>query len=159
MFMAGVYYNMKNTDVFKSGGNADHLVKIDKVDEIVKSDRSQAGADQTKGAAVYNSVTMQLGETLQFFLTFDDVIKYIHFGKALGSVTVEGTIFSDCNSDLPRIDKLKEAFTALRGKQMKVNIGSIVLTCVMSTMQFTVLAEPDTMGDFTFNFAVIDHQL
>jgi hypothetical protein len=157
--MAGVYIKMQNDDMFKSGGNADHLVKIEKVDEIVKSNRSQANADATQGAAVYNSVTMQLGETLQFFLTFDDVIKYIHFGKALGSVTVEGTIFPNCQLDLPRIDKLKTAFTELRGKQMKVNIGSIVLTCVMTTMQFTVVPEPNTMGDFTFNFAVIDHQL
>lgn len=157
--MAGIYVKLDNTDLFKSGGNADHLVKIDKVDEIVKSNRQQADSDTTQGAAVYNSVTMQLGETLQFFLTFDDVIKYIHFGKALGSVTVEGTIFPNCSLDLPRIEKLSTAFTELRGKQMKVQVGNIVLTCVMTTMQFTVVPEPNTMGDFTFNFAVIDHQL
>lgn len=153
--MSGVYINLLDTDLFKTGGNADHLIKIEEVDNIVKEER----ADGVTAAAVYNAISTQLNETIQFFLTFDDVIKYIHFGKALGSLQVEGTIFCDCTSDLPRLDKLKKAFTELRGKQIEVNIKNIVLNCVMTSMQFIVVPDPNTMANFTFNFAIIDHQL
>lgn len=152
--MPGVFINLSDKDVFKNGGKAQHLVKIPEVDKIV-----EAGSG---GAALYNNVSMQLGETMQFFLTFDDVIKFIHFGKALGSVTVEGTIFCDCKNDLPRLKKLAKAITALRGKEKKILLGEggvITMTAVMTSVQLNIVGDPSTMANFVFNFAVVDHLL
>jgi hypothetical protein len=153
--MPGVYMKLSKTDVFKNGGNAQHLIKIPEVDKIVEGTSGL-------GAALYNNVSMQIGETLQYFLTFDDVIKFIHFGKALGSLTVEGTMFCDCDNDLPRVKKMSAAITELRGKEQTVHIGKggiITLTAIMSSVQLSIIGDPATMGNFVFNFAVIDHNL
>jgi hypothetical protein len=155
--MPGVFINLTDKDIFKSGGRAQHLVRIPKVDEIVSS---TSGGNQ--GAALYNNVSMQLGETMQFFLTFDDVIKFIHFGKALGSVTVEGTIFCDCQNNLPKLKQLAKAITALRGKEQTILLGEggiISMTAVMTSVQLSIVGDPSTMANFVFNFAVVDHLL
>lgn len=147
--MPAVFFTLSKQDIFKSGGSASSLVTIPSVDAIVEE----------SGLALYDSVSMQLGETIQYFLTFDDVIKFIHFGKALGSVQVEGTMFCDCEGDLPGIPKFAEAFRKLRGEKVKVVIGGIVLESVMTSASVTVIADSDTMAHFTFTFSVVSHQL
>jgi hypothetical protein len=154
--MPGVFIRLSDNDLFKSGGSAQHLVKIPEVDKIVS-----ATSGGNEGAAIYNSVSMQLNETMQFFLTFDDVIKFIHFGKALGSLTVEGTIFCDCKSDLPKLKKMADAITKLRGKEQRIVLGggAITMTAVMTSVGLSIVGDPDTIGNFVFNFAVVDHLL
>jgi len=147
--MAATFIALSKDDVFKSGGTADHLVKIPEVDNIVG----------TSGLALYTEVSMQISETIQYFLTFDDVIKFIHFGKGLGTIAVQGIMFSDCSGDLPGLPKFSAAISALRGKEQDITIGDIGLTAIMTSAQVNLTGEPDTMGQFVFNFSIVNHQL
>lgn len=147
--MAATFLTLGKKDLFKSGGSADAMISIPAVDEIVTK----------SGLAVYNTVSIQLGETIQYFLTFDDVIKYIHFGKGVGSVTAEGTLYSTCTGNLPGLNKVAQAISTLRGRTLIIKIGAIVAAAVMTSAQVTVMGDPDTMGQFVFNFAVVNHQL
>lgn len=148
--MSASMYSTTKDDLFKSGGGgAQGLVKIPKVDDIVGKG----------GLAVYDSVGLQLPETVQYFLTFDDVTKFIHFGKGVGSVQVEGTMYSDCNSSLPGSKKFAAAVTGLRGKPESMIVGGVTVTAILVNSQITVMAEPDTMAKFVFTFSVVNHSL
>lgn len=136
-------------DLFKSGGSADHLVRIPHVDEIIGSG----------GLAVYDTVSVQLGETIQYFLTFDDVIKFIHFGKGVGAVTAEGTMYSTCDGDLPGVSGFASAFSALRGKATCLLVGSVSVAAILTNAQLSITSQPDTMAHFVFSFAVVNHGL
>ena len=147
--MAASFVTLSQQDLFASGGNATSLIKIPKVDDVVGK----------KGLAIYNTVTVQLNETIQYFLTFDDVIKFIHFGKGLGSIAVEGVLYSDCDGNLPGMTKLKGAISALRGKEQEITVGPLTVTAVMTSVQLSITSEPDTMAPFVFNFSVVNHHL
>jgi hypothetical protein len=147
--MSAIYINLNKSDIFHSGGSADGLVKIPSVDSIVGE----------SVLAIYHQVSLSLGETIQYFLTFDDVIKFIHFGKALGTVGVEGTMYSTCDGDIPALSEYADAFTALRGEMIKVTIGGIVVDAVMTNSGVSLINETDTMANFTFSFSVVSHQL
>jgi len=147
--MAATFFNLNKNDVFKSGGSADHLIKVPKVDDLISQ----------SGLAIYTEVGVQIGETLQYFLTFDDVIKFIHFGKGLGTVTASGIMFSDCDGDIPGLRRFSSAISGLRGKEQKINIGNMTLTGILTGAQVSIVSEPDTMAQFSFNFAIVNHTL
>jgi phosphotransferase system IIA component len=147
--MPATFITLSKQDIFQSGGAADAFIDIPGVRNIISKD----------SLAVYNTISVQLGETIQYFLTFDDVIKYIHFGKGLGTLTVEGMLFSDCDANIPGLKKYKQAFSLLRGEQIDITILPMVLTCVMTGSQFTILSEPDTMAQFAFSFSIVNHTL
>jgi hypothetical protein len=147
--MSATFVTLTQEDLFKSGGSATSLISIPQVDSIVGK----------SGLAIYNTVTMQLNETIQYFLTFDDVIKFIHFGKGLGSIAAEGILYSDCDGNLPGMGKLKGAISGLRGKEQEVTIGPITVTAIMTSVQLSITSEPDTMAPFVFNFSIVNHHL
>ena len=148
--MGASMYTTTKKDLFRSGGGgAQGLVNIPSVDNII-------GA---KGLAVYDSVGLQLPETIQYFLTFDDVTKFIHFGKGVGTVQVEGTMYCDCDSKIPGTAQFKAAVSALRGKEKNMTVGGVTVTAVLTNSAITVLSEPDTMAHFSFTFSVVNHNL
>ena len=108
---------------------------------------------------MYTDVTLQLGETLQYFLTFDDVIKFIHFGKGLGNVTANGILYSNCESDIVGLPKLLGAIGDLRGKETSIVIGGKVFVSVLSSASVSIMGEPDTMANFQVVFSVVNHEL
>jgi hypothetical protein len=111
------------------------------------------------GLAIYDTVSYQLNETIQYFLTFDDVVKFIHFGKGVGSLVANGLMFSDCDGEIIGLKKFEKAITDLRGKEQKITIGSAEFTAIMTSVQITITSDPDTMAHFTFNFSIVDHSL
>ena len=148
--MSASMYSTAKNDLFKSGGGgAQGLVRIPEVDKIVGP----------KGLAVYDSVGLQLPETVQYFLTFDDVTKFIHFGKGVGSVQVEGTMYADCNSALPGARLFAGAVSALRGRPRAMIVGGTPVAAILVNSQITVMGEPDTMAKFVFTFSVVNHIL
>jgi hypothetical protein len=146
--MPATFFKLSKTDLYKTGGNGSEIT-IPSVDDIIKPD----------AIAMYDSVGSNLGETCQFFLAFDDVIKFIHFGKSLGNIQVEGTMYCDCDYTLPAFRKYKEAFSQLRGIPIDISIYGIVMKAVMVNSSVTVIGDPDTLAKFSFQFAVVDHQL
>ena len=149
--MPASFYTYYSGDIFKQvSGGAQDLIAIPMVDDIVR-DKS--------GLAIYDSITLQIGETIQYFLTFDDVIKFIHFGKGVGSLVVEGTLFGDCDGNIPGLAKFKTALSALRGVEQSALIGNIAVTVIMTNAQVTVVGDPDTMAKFNYTFSVVNHSL
>jgi hypothetical protein len=137
-------------DLFKQNtGGGQTLLLIPAVDNIVGKE----------GLAIYNQVSMQFGETIQYFMTFDDVIKFIHFGKGLGTLVVEGIMFSTCGGAVPGLVKFRNAFSALRGNAVKIELYGIVVAAVMTNAQVSIMSDPDTMGQFSFNFSIVNHVL
>lgn len=147
--MPATFFTLDQDDVFQSTGSADAMIKIPKVDDIVGEE----------GLALYSSVGLQIGETIQYFLTFDDVIKFIHFGKGLGNITVEGIMYCSCDGDIPGISNFSTAISALRGKEQDISIGSIAVTAIMTSAQINIMSDPDTMAQFIFNFSIVNHTL
>lgn len=146
--MSAVLVAHGGKDMFKTGGSASHMLHIPAVQSIVSSQG---------GIAMYNTVSVKLSETIQYFLTFDDVIKVIHFGKAVGALNVEGTLFSDCSGNIPGLKNFTAAFYALRGKVVPAVIGSFALKVIMTDAQVTVIGHPDTLADFSFQFSIVNH--
>ena len=140
------FYFKNGGELFGQGGGA-QIVKIPSVDDIV-------GAG---GLAVYSNVSFQVNETLQYFLAFDDVIKFIHFGKGVGNVTAEGILYCDCSGDLPGLSKATSAIGALRGSAVKLSLGGYTVTGVLTTATIAAMADQDTFGQFSFSFAIVDH--
>jgi len=143
--MAAFFYTYNNNDVFKVAQSDGSIVAIDFLDQVVTP----------ANFIMYNSVGVQTSEIIQYFLTFDDVIDYLHFGKGLGNVIVSGTIFSDCNEDLPGVDALYSAFGSVRGKTVKVSLGSYAANAVVVNSSVEVVPEPDTMANFSITLNII----
>jgi hypothetical protein len=136
--------------IFGKGGGAEGLVSIPAVNDIVSS---------TGNLAVYDSVSVQVNDTIQFFLTFDDVVKYVFFGKGIGSVVAEGTMYSACGAGVPGLRACSAAVGQLRGKKLPMSLGGFAVSAIFTSAQVSVISEPDIMGRFVFNFAAIDHQM
>ncbi len=147
--MPAAFFILQKNDIFKSVGAAQHLIKIPKVEDII-------GAENI---AIYNSASITLNETIQYFMSFDDVIKFIHFGKGLGTLAVDGAMFSDKDGGLPGFKKYIAAVSELRGKEQDIVLGDKTFTVVMTNSQFSIMSEPDTMAQFSFNFAIVNHDL
>jgi hypothetical protein len=148
--MPAHFFTYSGGDLFRtSGGGGAYLVSIPLVNSLIGPG----------GLAVYTNVTLQLSETLQYFLTFDDVVKYIHFGKGVGSVTVEGIMFSDCSGDVPGAKKFSSIYSGLRGRTTQISVGGTTVRAVLTTGTISIISEPDTMAQFSFSFAIVDHQL
>jgi hypothetical protein len=140
------FYFKNGGELFGQGGGA-QIVKIPAVDDIVGEG----------GLAVYSNVSFQINETLQYFLAFDDVIKFIHFGKGVGNVTAEGILYCDCTGDLPGLSKATAAIGALRGEAVPLSLGGYTVTGVLTTATISAMADQDTFGQFSFSFAIVNH--
>jgi hypothetical protein len=148
--MAASFYTASGNDLFlNQAGGATSLISIPAMDGIIGE----------TGLAVYNEVSVQLGETLQYFLTFDDVIKFIHFGKGLGNILVNGSLFSDCSDNMPGLQPYFGAFSEMRGEVTTITIGGRAFTVVVSNANLTIVSEPTTMAQFQFAFSVVNHNL
>lgn len=147
--MGAVFVTVQGGDIFKGVPGISHLIKVPKIDDILGQ----------SGLALYTQVSVQLGETLQYFLTFDDVIKFIHFGKGLGNIVADGIMFSERNGDLPGLPQFFQAFSSLRGKKETITVGGEAFTVVIASASITAIGEPDTMAYFQAVFSIVDHQL
>lgn len=144
--MPAFYFKGGGNDMFAQGGGA-QIVKIPAVDDIVGG----------SGLAVYSNVSFQVNETLQYFLAFDDVIKFIHFGKGVGNVTAEGILYCDCSGGLPGLSRATSAIGSLRGKLVELTLGGYTVAGIFTSATITAMADQDTFGQFSFSFAIVNH--
>lgn len=148
--MAAIFYRPSITDntLFKSGMQVNLAVRIPFLDGVVGG----------RGFSVVNEVTIQNRDTIQYFLTFDDLISYFYFGKGLGSISISGTMFSDCSGDFPGIGLFNNKIASVRGTTQNVSFGNAVFAGVVSS--FTVRASgEENLVDFNIQMDVIDHSL
>ena len=143
--MAAFFYTYNNNDIFQTIASAGSIVSIDFLDNVVNADNY----------LIYSSVRVDTSEIIQYFLTFDDVIDYFHFGKGLGNVIVSGIIFADCEQNLPGVSALYDAFGGVRGKDVKVSFGAYSCSAVVVNSSIEIVGDPTTMGNFTITLNII----
>lgn len=148
--MAAIFYSpLIGPQVFQGGLTINTSVRVPFLSNLVGPG----------GFSIINAVTVQNGDTIQYFLTFDDFISYFYFGKGLGNMSIEGTMFMTCNGYSPGIDVFYNQISRFRGQAVDVSFGSAVFTGVISTFTTTAVAEPAGTIDFTVQLSIIDHSL
>lgn len=104
-------------------------------------------------------VGMRNVDTIQYFLTFDDVVGYFYFGKGIGSLELGGMMFTDASNTFPGLRTLFEKIIgANRGKVVPVSFGSFVFNCVIGEHTINMDSE-NGYGEFSINMSIIDHNL
>lgn len=151
--MAAIYFKPTPTarTVFKSGFAVNNSIYIPFLSNLVGPG----------GSLIVTEVTLQHNDSVQYFLTFDDFINYYYFGKALGSISITGMLFSDCSGDFRSLNTLMARLASIRGTTQKISFGNTTFTGVMST--FTLKASSDASSiqalDFMVQLSVIDNSM
>lgn len=151
--MAAIFYTYatNNQTIFKSGMSVNNSVFIPFLNGLI-------GAN---GMLIVTEVTVQNRDTVQYFLTFDDLITYFYFGKGLGSMTISGMAFSDCNNYFGSLPTLTNAIGKIRGTTQYISFGNVTFSAVLSSFTLRSSSEPNAVNyiDFNLQFDVIDHSL
>ena len=149
--MGALFYNYSEDNIFKQNiSSASAVAHISIFEDLVSEDN----------LCIITEIGVGISETVQFFLTFDDLIHYYWFGKGLGSISCQGLLFLGCDSDVfPGVSTLLNAVAAHRGKPITCSIGPFTFTGVLVDCQLSVVSEPETMAQFTLNIAMTEHSL
>jgi hypothetical protein len=99
---------------------------------------------------------IQNRDTIQYFLTFDDLITYFYFGKGLGAMSISGIMFSNENNEFLGIAKLNNIISQNRGKSIEISFGNVLLVGVLSSSTFRVSGDLNTV-EFELHLDLIDH--
>lgn len=111
------------------------------------------------GLSLVTNVGVQTSENIQYFMGFDDLITYLHFGKSVGAMVIDGMLFSDCRGGISGIGPFYNAVGGLRGSRVTLSLGGFSFTGVITNTNVSVMASPDTMASFSIHMAMIDHTL
>ena len=156
--MAAIFYDTgKAGDIFRSNMQAPDIVQIDFLQSLLTTPQLQSAM------IVLSNVEVSNNETVQFFMTFDDVVQYFYFGKGIGQITVNGTIFSNfdsgCNEQMPGIQLLYKAIGTVRGQKVLVSFGTGGPTFqgVITSFRTSLSPEPVLVADFSISISVVDH--
>jgi|GEM_PF-4488758 len=115
---------------------------------------------ETEGMmTIITDAKIDIRDTNQFFMSFDDVIHHHYFGKGLGGITIQGLILPDCQGNLPGVNTLFDKIGKMRGKAQVLSVGSKTFNCVLVDSTLTFASEPLTNVIFQLNFAMINHNL
>jgi hypothetical protein len=117
-------------------------------------------SDLEEQLAIITSVSASTSETTQFFLTFDDIINYIHFGRGLGSIRISGIAFLTCDGDMPGLRSFFKKIGSKRGKVVSVSLGQaggFSGPVVGSSVE--VVGEPETVASFSVDIVMTSHTL
>jgi hypothetical protein len=144
--MAAIFHTYSN-NVFKLRGSSSGLVSVGSFD---------SAADSEGMLTMYTDVDVHLVEVTQFFLTFADQIRYIHFGKGVGTVTVRGVCFSKCSGELPGASAFYSIVQGQRGKRTDISVADYKCGAVLVDVQTNLTAEPDTMMNYTLTFNIVE---
>lgn len=147
--MAAIFYSASGKDVFRGDINYSCPISVGFL----------AGLENNNVLTLITEVSIQTSETIQYLLSFDDLINYMNFGKGVGQINITGILFSDCNGNMPGASNLYNQIGAIRGNPASVSIGGYVFTGVISSSSLTTTSEPDTMAQFTVSLAMISHTL
>lgn len=147
--MAALFYAVNPArNIFRDGLVANLTIRIPFLDGLIGYE----------GFSIITDVSVQNSDTIQYFLTFDDFINYFYFGKGLGSLAINGIMFTNCLGDMPGVDMFYSRIAAYRGSTVDVSFGNTVFTGVIS--QFAINAESENMtAMFSIMLTIVDHSL
>ena len=154
--MAAVFYTYDTgRDIFKAGITFSNVVRI------FGSNGGDffAGIIGSPGMAIITNVQVNNSDIIQYFMTFDDVINYFYFGKGLGTMTVNGMIFSNCDGNMPGVGRFYARVAANRGREVVVSLGGAVFKGVISNFSTSTLADPEPVTEFQLTISMTSHGL
>lgn len=165
--MAAYFYtfnNGNNNDVFHGNQTVHHGINIPFLETLINKD----------SMLIVNEVTIQNRDTVQYFLTFNDVVSWFYFGKGLGSLSVSGVVVAGCNNgrvtssdglsaadDFPGVQDLYNAIGNIRGKVQTILFGGFAFKCMLSSYTFRANADEATVNmiDFNLQMEIVDHHI
>ena len=121
--------------------------------------QSLQGLENAGNVTIITDSQINMRDTNQFFMSFDDKIHHYHFGKGLGTISVQGLILPNCKGELAGVKALFQKIGKMRGKTETISVGSHTFTGVLVDSTVTFSGEPMTNAVFQINFAMIDHSI
>lgn len=150
--MGAIYYQPDDKNsIFKGNFPVNTMIDIPQLSSLY-------GEEGAKQLTFITDVSIDNSETIQFFLTFDDVIRYFWFGKGMGNLIINGLIFPACDSKVPGINNLYETIAKLRGEKIKISLTPVVLIAVITNHRLNILTEPTMMVEFQLSMVIIEQQ-
>ena len=148
--MAAIFYKpLVGTEFFKGDLHLVSSVYVDFLQNFIGSD----------SLAIVTQVGIQNSDTIQYIMTFDDVINFFYFGKGMGSITISGMLLSNGNGELPGAYRFhNDVIGSARGKRVKVSMGNTVFVGVISNFGINVIADPN-VAEFTISLSVVNHNI
>ena len=154
--MAAVYvYNTEGADLFKGGVAVLSSVRLQFLEDLL----SNLTAGRDGNLTIITELSMQNSETVQFFLTFDDLISWFYFGKGMGSISIRGLMLTNDKGTPGLPVLLSTTMRNLRGQQVGVSIGNAVFSCVMTNFTLHMTQDPTPVAEFVLNLNIVDHNL
>lgn len=148
--MASIYhYDNTGKDLFLGGVQVITSVKLDFLGTLL----------DPSNLTVITEVSMQNAETVQFFMTFDDVISWFYFGKGMGNMSIHGLMLTNERGTPGLPVLLSTTMQTMRGKSVKVSIGNAVFTCVLTNFTVHLTQDPSPIAEFTLSLNIVDHTL
>jgi len=136
-------------EIFKGGIQVITAVKIPFLDNLL-----------TPGnLAIITELSMQNSETVQFFMTFDDVISWFYFGKGLGQMSIRGLLLTNEGGTPGLPILLRDVMKSTRGKSVQVSIGNTVFRSVMTSFTLNMTQDPSPVVEFTLGLNIVGHTL
>ena len=153
--MAAIFYTFNTASVggqkpiFQTGFGVNLAVQLPFLSNIL--------TNQTM--VVVTDVSIVNRDTIQYFVTFDDVISYFYFGKGLGNISISGMLFSDCTNNFPGLTPFTQAIGNLRGTTQTITFGSAWFHAVLSGFTVRVASDNGMQNAIEFNLQmdVVDH--
>lgn len=147
--MAAIYHYNETDEIFKCGIKVLNSVKLEFLKELL-TDKNQT---------IITELSIQAAETVQFFLTFDDVINWFYFGKGLGTMTIQGLILTGDEGSPGLSTFLNVSMKEMRGKTVQASVGNAIFYGVLTNFSLNLTQDPSPIIAFTLSFAVVDHNL
>lgn len=145
--MAAFLYTYNGRDIFNSNVRYSSPV-------------ATAFDDMERELGLLTSVSASINESIQYFLTFDDIISYLHLGKGVGQINIEGIALPNCNYDMPALKKFFSIVSRNRGKEMTVSFaGGGTFSGPLVSASCAVVGGDVTVANFAAQIAVTSHSL
>jgi hypothetical protein len=154
--MAAVFYVYdKDKDIFKSGVTFSNVVRI--FEENGNDFFASMLGDP--GMCIITNVAINNTDVVQYFLSFDDAIQYFYFGKGLGSMSISGMFFANCDGYMPGIGTFYNKIGENRGKPVIISLGGTAFRGVINSFSTSTLADPEPITEFQIQLGMIHHEV
>lgn len=150
--MAAAFVSLSSGEsIFKSNFIANNVVSVDFLNSLMLNPK--------KASTIITDVSIDSEDTIQYILTFDDVVNWFHFGRGLGQINIRGMIFTDCDGKVPGLGLFHQAISRSRGKVVTISMGWITFDGLIQRFNTTLTADPAPVIEFSVSVTVISHSM
>lgn len=151
--MAAIYHYTQTqsgpSELFKAGIQVLTAVKIPFLERLLAPEN----------LTVITEISMQNTETVQFFMTFDDVISWFYFGKGMGHMGIRGLLLTSENGTPGLSVLLQDVMKSARGQSVQVSLGNAVFRGVLTAFHLNLSQDPSPVVEFALSLNIVGHNL